>query len=216
MDEKQFRQLVNEYRASGELPESLTEEQKLAVIAEKRRVDTQSAYTKAQQRLKELELQNQKLEELLRTQAAPQIPVTEELEELKHTDPEAWRKKVDALEQDARRKLQETVTLAKEEAQRAAEIEKRKVVLDTFLTEHPDVKPEDFDNAPIRLQKKLEKGDISFEEFLSEAYLFAKTPKKIDTPPEPPKTPDLNKVGGTTGAIQTPLDSVQKYTTEIY
>ena len=66
---------------------------------EKRFKDTQAAYTKAQQKLKETEAKAKVLEELSKPRVELPKEVAEELDDLKYKDPDAWRLKLAALEQ---------------------------------------------------------------------------------------------------------------------
>jgi len=207
-----FEQSVNEAVKSikrGEdgkyvLPEGLSPEIRFAAIAEQRRRDTQSEYTKISQSKKALEVENS----ALKKKAIGNVKVSlteeqeEELDNLKFSDPEAWRVKVNKYEQEALAKYTEElnteITQISSEELKQSELERRKEVLKKFNQENPDSQLNDtvFENdIPPRISKRLETGEISFENFLQEAkdYLTAGKSVKRD---KLPNDPNLSKVGG--------------------
>lgn len=186
------------------LPDTLSPEVKFAAIAEQRRRDTQAEYTKISQSKKALEVENS----ALKKKAIGNIKITltedqqEELDDLKFSDPEAWRVKVNKYEQEAlikySQELDTEITQISSEELKQSELERRKDVLKEFNQANPDFQLNDtiFENdIPPRITKKLETGKISFEDFLHEAYSYLKTGKVIkrDTLPN---DPNLSKMGG--------------------
>lgn len=186
------------------LPEGLSAEVKYAAILEQRRRDTQSEFTKVAQTKKMLEAENS----ALKKKAVKDVKVdltaeqAEELEDLKFSDPEAWRKKMNKYEREAHAK--QTKELDDEIAQVSAdtlakdELERRKEILEEFNQEHTDFQLDDDviqNDIPPRITKRLETGQISFEAFLQEVYDYQKTGKVIKQDPTN-KDPNLSKVGG--------------------
>jgi DNA repair exonuclease SbcCD ATPase subunit len=175
------------------------EDLSVVVDWEKRFKDTQAAYTKAQQKLKEIEAKAKVLEELSKPRVELAKEEAEELEDLKYKDPDAWRAKLDALEREAsekhRAKLNEVTTAATQ----AAELERRTQILAEFSASHPDIELTDdviqYD-VPKRITNKLEKGEVTFEEFLNDVYTYLTTPKKVGTGNTTLGQPNLGRLGG--------------------
>lgn len=209
------------------LPDGLSEAEKFSAIAEKRRRDTQSSFTKAKQKEKQLEAEKAAL--LKRVAGKVTVTLTteqaEELEELKFSNPEAWRKKVNAYEALASTEQQKAIdeeltqvtssTLAKEELERRVE------VLTEFNLAHPDVELTDDiigNDIPPRIIKRLETGAVSFEAFLQECYDYTKTGKVIKQGDKPLTGPNLSKVGGNHNPDGNAVkkDAIKSYNNEIY
>jgi len=208
------------------LPDDLPEEVKFAATAEKRRRDTQSAYTKETQKTKALEAEKSTLLNKLNSSVKVELTTeqAEELEELKFSDPEAWRTRMNTYEAEARAKRTEEIdndlkqvsagTLEKEE------LEQRKQTLQEFQSAHPDFELTDAiiaNDIPPRISKKLETGAISFEAFLQECYDFVTTGKVVKQEPNP-KRPNMGKFGGGSSPDRnaTIEDSITTYKNEVY
>lgn len=188
--------------------------------AEKRRRDTQAAYTRGQQELKLLKAEKEALEHQL-SKLNLSVEQNEELEELKYKDPEAWRNKINQLEQEAVVAAQQKLAEVTAEARKRAELERRAQILQEYNAEHPEVPITDEVIAydiPPRITRKLESGDITFEEFLEEARAFLTTPKKVAAGDEPTDQPNLNKLGGRDTATPQAVneDVIASYQNEIY
>lgn len=208
------------------LPDNLSEEVKFAATLEKRRRDTQSSYSKLTNTLKAKEAENALLITEVVNDAVLELTQeqNDELEELKFSDPEAWRKKVNAYEADAKKKrstsINERVKQVAAQTLGAEEIERRKEVLVEFLGANPGFNLDDdviANDIPPRITRKLEKGDITFEQYLQECLDYTKTGKVI----KQEKTmdqPDLNKVGGGNKPSDNAVkeDIVKSYEKETY
>jgi chaperonin cofactor prefoldin len=172
--------------------------QKQIETIEKRRKDTQAAYTKARQEVAELRAQLKALQEQVKPQ--PDISPTEqkELDELKFADPDAWYRKMKQLEESAKQKLSESVSQLSQKEKAAMTME---LALEEWNRTNPDA-PITHDNLqydiPPRIMKQLEDGKLTFEEFLTKASEYLQKPKKVATDTEPPQQPSLGKVGGST------------------
>lgn len=173
---------------------------------EKRFKDTQSYATKQAQKASELLKTNAELQaelELFKAQAKPTVQLSEEeqsaLDDLKFSDPDAWRAQVNKLEIDAAEKQNSTINEVKSAAAIQVEIKERANILDEFQREHQDVEFTDellqFD-IPRRITDKLEHGQVTYKEFLHEVYNFVKSPKIIGTSNTTLDQPDLSKAGG--------------------
>lgn len=186
------------------VPEDVPVEIRHAAILEQRRRDTQSEYTRISQSKKALEAENKVLKNKVigdvKLELTPEQ--TEELENLKFEDPDAWRKKVNRYELEAIDKhtkaVNEEVTKFSSEELEKDELERRKTVLVEFNQANPDFQLNDDviqNDIPPRITKKLETGKVTFEEFLKEVYDYTKTGKVVKQE-ETPNQPNLSKMAG--------------------
>ena len=187
------------------VPEDLNDAEKFAVLAERRRRDTQAEYTKTSQKVKMLEAEKATLLKKV-TEETP-LKLTdvqaEELEDLKFSDPEAYRKKMNAYE---RVYLEERTSAINEELKQVStsslvqeELERRKEILADFTRDKPDFVINDdviSNDIPPRITKRMETGEISFEDFLNECYNYLKTGKVVRQENVPANQLNLSKVGG--------------------
>ena len=173
---------------------------------EKRFKDTQAFATKiAQEKAdKERELEELKAElSVLKTTAKPSLTidaqVQSELEDLKYSDPDAWRTRVNELETAANAEFNSKIVEAKQLSSQQLELQRRANVLAQFQTEHPDVELTDellHLDIPQRIVKELENGKVTYEEFLNNVYNYVKTPKVIGSITKTLEQPNLSKTGG--------------------
>ena len=157
-----------------------TPESTQTVDYEKRFKDTQAFATKiAQEKAdKERELEELKAElSVLKTTAKPSLTidpqVQSELEDLKYSDPDAWRTRVNELETKANVEFNSKIAEAKQLSSQQLELQRRANVLAQFQTEHPDVELTDellHLDIPQRIVKELENGKVTYEEFLNNVY----------------------------------------------
>jgi len=196
------KQLSKDDKGVWQFPADLDvpSEVKFAATIEKRRRDTESALGKTQQQLKAEGIVREELEK----QVAAQVQLTlsseeaEELDDLMTSDPEAWRKKMNTLEQKATTALQENLTTIKTEATQQTEQDRRAQVLEQFNAEHTDAPITDeslVNDIPPRIAKKLEKGEVTFEEFLAESYSFL-TAGKVVKDPKPTSVTNIGLAAG--------------------
>ena len=207
------KQLKENEKGVWELPSDLevSPEVRYAAMIEKRRRDTESALGKTRQQLKAEEVARKELEKRVKEQVKLSLTPeqAEELDDLMTNDPEAWRKKMNELEQQATSKLQEDLTAITSEATKQAELERRAQVLQQFNAEHSDAPITDEvlkNDIPPRIVNKLENGQISFEEFLAESYEFLTATKVIKTEP----TPSVTNIG-LAGGGDTPSKDAQEH-----
>lgn len=179
----------------------LDEATAFAVKTEKRRRDTQSAYSKAQQQLKVLSSANNQALELLEKEISVDLTTEEqtELEELKVANPEAWRQKVNGLDAKRKTKVESIRADITDKSAREVELATRQDQIKQYNLENPDHQLTDdvIDNdIPPRIVKKLEKGEITFEEFIEQSSSYLKKGKVINKGDEVDSEVDLSKAAG--------------------
>lgn len=218
-------QMTKDDKGNLQLPDGVEASEEVIYAAKlvKRQRDTQSAFTKNQQRLKALEAENEKLASSWESDAVSNLSNSEQarLEELKVQDPEAWRQEIANLEGEKRTKFQERRQAISEEANQVTELERRQMQLEQFNQDNPDVNITDEviqNDIPPRITKKLENGEIQFDEFLTEVATYLGKGKKINPGDKPPQEPDFNGARGSNAPSKeavTKQDS-NDYTQEIF
>ena len=191
------------------IPESTTTdtpESTQQVDYEKRFKDTQAFATKVAQEkadaireLNELKAELSVLKETAKPSLTIDAQTQSELEDLKYSDPDAWRTKVNELEQKANLEFNSKIAEAKQLSTQQLELQRRANVLAQFQTEHPDVEFTDellHLDIPQRIVKELENGKVTYEEFLNNVYNYVKAPKVIGSTNKTLEQPDLSKIGG--------------------
>jgi len=183
---------------------------------EKRFKDTQGAFTKSQQELKATQARLEVLEKLTTPEVELDEATKTELENLKFSDPDAWRTRLNTLEKEAHNKHKDTLTEAERLANQQTELVNRAQTLADFQASHPDLVINDdvikYD-VPPRITAKLESGEISFETYLNDVKDYLSQGKVIGDGNKTLKQPNLKDVGGddtpTDGAVQ--KDIVKDY-----
>jgi len=190
--------------------DATTQDTEQSVNWEKRFKDTQAAYTQSRQELVAVKAELEVLKKPVQLSAEEK----EALEDLKYTDPETWRKRVNDMDKEQEKALSE-------KRQELTELEQRQLAFEEFAHSHPDVVIDDdvlaYD-VPKRITNKLEKGEITFEAFLGEVYEYLKKPKAVGDINKTSSQPDLSKLGGNSAASAsaTAADIVQSYKNEVY
>ena len=222
--EEQVREVVKQMEVTEDgkvtFPKDveLSPEVKYAATLEHRRLSTQAAFTKGQQRLKALEAEKKLLEEKISSLSTKD---SKELDELKYEDPDEWYKQRRALESRTKEELQQQLSEVGTQAAREAELARRTQVLEDFNQSHPEFQLTDeviaYD-VPPRLTKQLEEGKVSFEDFLEQVYSYLSKPKKVGTNNSTLDQPDLGKLGGGDKPTKhtTSVDIVESYKKEIF
>lgn len=192
-----------------------------AAMAEKRRRDTQSAFSKSQTSLKALQAENNALAEMLNASSLISYEDKVELEELKQSDPEAWREKLNTLEAEQKAALETKRAEARTKGEKESELERRTRLLDEFNAANPNFALTDeviADELPPKYVKQLEKGEISFEDFLQKSAEFLGAPKVVQQPDSAPLIPSMSGAGGgqEAEAAATAKNSSASYAKEIY
>jgi len=223
----QVSTVISEVTRDGEgklvFPEGISEEAKYAATSEIRRRDTESALSKEKTGRKATETERDTYLDRLTDKVTLDLSSEqiEELNDLKQTDPDAWKAKLDEHEVEARNKLHDELDEISTDTIAANEEDRREGILETFLAANPALVLDDdaFENdLPPRITGKLERGEVSFEDFLVEAKEFLTKGAKIAGTEKIEKEPDLNKTGG--GSTADPdavkADIVTSYKDEIY
>ena len=192
-----------------------------AANAEKRRRDTQAEFTRVSQKAKKLEATNAQLSQVFEQELVQHMSPREaaELEELKFSDPDAWRNKLVMLEEANKGKVKEKLQQIEQEASGKTELELRVEQLQAFNEAHPGFELTDDlvqNDIPPRITKKLEKGEIGFADFLQECYDYINKGKVIDKGDTPPDIPNLGKAPGGSTPSQSKKDAGPSYIAEIY
>lgn len=133
--------------------------------------ELQAAYTKARQELAATKAKATALEKHIAS-ASIELPedVKAELEQLKYTDPETWRQRVNAIENQRAKDLDTEIS-------KQVEIQRRVELLAEYNQANPQYQINDYvaENVlPRGMVNKLERGEVSFESFLKEASNFLK------------------------------------------
>lgn len=181
---------------------------------EKRYKDTQSAYTKTRQELVELKAHVDVLKSQGMTPVQIDATLKEELEDLKYSNPEEWRRKMNQIETESHSKISSAVA---DKVREYSELEQRQAMLEAFKESHPGFELTD-DDVPPRIAKKLASGSIRFDEFLNEVYEYVTTPRVVGTPNKTLDQPDLGKAGGgATPSLYAEVQDITKsYKNEVY
>jgi len=220
--------LEKDDKGSWKLPEGteVDETTAFAVMAERRRRDTQAAYTGVSQKVKALEAEKATLRSKAIDEASLQLTpeLAEELDDLKFSNPEEWRKRMNVLETEHKTKRMNaideelkqvsTTTLVKNE------LEQREDILASFNASHSDypISQEVIDNdIPPRILKKLETGKVTFEQFLAECYEYAKTGKVVKQT-DAPEMPNIGRIPGGSKPDSKAVDKdiINSYKNETY
>lgn len=204
-------------------PDGLSEEVVYAANAEMRRRETQGSYTKSQQELRQKEAELKTVKTF--SKPIPKVELTveqrEELDDLKINNPDAWRTKMNTLENDAILKAEKEHAENLNEALTANELERRKGIFETFQKNNPEVIINDdviTNDVPPRYKQRLETGEITFEQFLENVKTYLSQGKVIQKDNLEKGQPNLTDVGGgaNPGAKSIELDDVSQYEAEVY
>lgn len=190
----EFRDTVNELVGKMEqgddgkwaLPEEvakdLDEPTLFAVTAERRVRDTQSSYTKSRQELKQQQAIAESLQEkILNSDISLTKEQKFELNELKKSNPDKWRAKLNEYEEQGKASIASELDEIRANSANKGELEVRKEQMAAW-SESTGIKLDDdviANDLPPRFIKKLEAGECTFEEFLEEVGEFIQTPKVI-------------------------------------
>lgn len=219
--------MVEDENGKWEIPKDKLKDVPEAIVyaakAEKRFRDTQSSFTKSRQRVKELETVNDNLTEHVIKNATMHLTdqEREELDDLRTSNPEAWREKLNEHEQKAKELQNQKIEEFKNKGKKASEGEMRAAAYQAF-TERTGIELSDdviHNQLPASFMKNTEDGKWTFDKFLEEAEKFLKPPTKVkgaDDKPENDK--DLSKMpGGSEPSDRAQEgDAIQSYTNEVY
>lgn len=191
-------------------------------IEQKRRKDTQAAFTKSQQALKQREAENRLLQEKAKQALMTVDPETaKRLDELKYADPEAWRAEMNNIEAKKTAEFNDQLTAEGRKAAWENELDRRAQVLKDFNASHPGFSLNDeiiANDVPKRIFARLEKGEVDFETFLVESHEFLTGKKVVHAGDSVLNQPNLNSVGGggKPSDSSTEKDIMKSYKDEVY
>ncbi|RLA58964.1 MAG: hypothetical protein DRQ78_11205, partial [Epsilonproteobacteria bacterium] len=159
--------------------------------SEKRRKDAQSTLTPVQQENAELRAENATL------RTTPQVDVVEQerLDDLKYSDPDAWRREVNQAEIAQQQVYKESVQTKKEEIMANMSNEEIARRANAFFADKPEIDPKVVIGAmPKQLQTLLDDGTVTLEEALQKGIdlVNGATVKSVLTT----TTPNLGTVAG--------------------
>lgn len=195
-------QMTQDEKGNWQLPEGVEDEVLVtAVNLERRRRDTQSAYTKVAQENARLKAEAEQLAKGWQNDFASQLSpeVQAELEELKVTDPDAWRAKLNTLEQERTQKFNSTREEIRTKAQHESEADYRTRAMAEFSEKNPGIVLNDeviANDVPPRYLKELEAGTITFGAFLDKCAEFIGKPRVLKQEEQAKGGIDLGKVPG--------------------
>lgn len=172
-----------------------------AINAERRRRDTQSAFTRTAQENAQLKAEAEQLAAGWKKDFVNSLPIETqaELEELKITDPDKWRVRLQELEQQRGAQFQENLSAIKTKAVGESEKEYRQRAFTEFSEANPDLQLTDdvikYD-IPPRITMQLDKGDITFGEYLAKAAEYLRKGRIMPPKEGEPGEIDLSKAPG--------------------
>lgn len=192
-----------------------------AAKIEKRRRDTFAEMQRDKAKIKTLEVENEEMLKQWEEDAIKNLDAGEkaELDELKASDPDAWRAKIDEVQDNARKKFLDRTTNIKSKAKQETELDRRKRLVEEYNDANPDALLTDDvieNDVPPRITRKLAEGKITFEEFLAEAGEFLGKGKVVDPGAQAPVVPNMSKAGGSSKpenrAVEADIQQVYKKT----
>lgn len=194
-----------------------------AAKMEKRFRDTQSGYTKSRQRLKELETVNTELTEHMIKNATMHLTdeEREELDDLRTSNPEGWREKLNDHEQKAKELQNQKIEEFQNKGKKASESEMRTAAYQEF-TERTGIELSDDviqNQLPAIYTKNITEGKWTFDKFLGEAEKFLKLPAKVKGSDDTPTNDkDLSKLPGGKEPSDDAIEgsAIQSYQSETY
>lgn len=170
-------------KSGEELPEDTDPAIVLLAKQKKMTRDTQSAYTKTNQKLISEKARSSKLmQHAMEVKPVLTVAQQEELDELKYSDPDAYIEKKTAYDTVARQAKETTINQELQAQTKEEILEHRKAILKQFKdTTGIDI-TEDvmLNDVPPRITQELEEGKISFEEYLAKAGRFLESDKVVD------------------------------------
>lgn len=217
--------VLNEAKNVWELPEGVEASEQVLYTAtvERRRRDAQSSRSKLNNELQVTKAENSVLRDKVTGDARVELSDEQEaeLQELKVSDPDAWRVQMNKLEQEASTKRQEELKGISNSASQVGELERRKDVLAIFQDENPELKITDdtiANDVPPRIAKQLEEGKISFEVFLGQVKEYMTNGKVLDTGDDLENQASLSSVGGRQTASDEAVEGsiVESYEQDTY
>lgn len=171
---------------------------KVAIGNEKKFRDSQSNVAKTNQENLALKSENEALLARLGTQVSITPEQTEELNDLRHTDVDAYYAKRQEFEGQAQQGHTDFTTETRQQSAYEVESVRRDAVLADFNANR-EIKITDElvqTEIPPRVYKQLESGEVTFEQFLVNVATFVDTPKTVHAEAPIKNVADLGTVAG--------------------
>ena len=195
-------QMTQDEAGNMVLPDvKMSEEVKFAATLEKRRRDTQASLTREKQNNKVHKAEADSLAEGWEKAAVLELSTEQaaELEELKNSDPEAWRAKLNDIEQANAAKFKETRVAIASKAKQESELDRRTRQMAEFNEKNPTISITDefiAAEVPPKYLKQLEAGTIDFDDFLTACAKYANKGKVLEPGSKATDVPNFSKTGG--------------------
>ena len=163
---------------------------------EKRFKDTQAAFTKSRQELAATKAELQAAKEM--QQFTMPADVKARLDELKFSDPDAWRVEMNAFEQSKTAKFNEISATNTQAILSELNQEDRVQTLKEFNSLHGVEITESLlqNEIPNRIHNELNSGTIDYATYLAKCVDSMRTPKVIAGTQEVLGQPNIGKIGG--------------------
>ena len=188
--------VIDSHQNSGESTENIQTQQEQTIDWEKRFKDTQAAFTKSRQELAATKAELQAAKEM--QQFAMPADVKARLDELKFSDPDAWRVEMNAFEQSKTAKFNEINATNTQAILSELNQEDRVQTLKEFNSLHGVEITESLlqNEIPNRIHNELNSGAIDYATYLAKCVEYLKTPKVIAGTQEVLGQPNIGKIGG--------------------
>ena len=188
--------VIDSHQNSGESTENIQTQQEQTIDWEKRFKDTQAAFTKSRQELAATKAELLAAKEM--QQFTMPADVKARLDELKFSDPDAWRDELNAFEQSKTKKFEEAYTANTEAILSELNQADRVQTLQEFNSLHGVEITESLlqNEIPNRIHNELNSGTIDYATYLAKCVEYLKTPKVIAGTQEVLGQPNIGKIGG--------------------
>ena len=188
--------VIDSHQNSGESTTNTTTQQEQTIDWEKRFKDTQAAFTKSRQELAATKAELLAAKEM--QQFTMPADVKARLDELKFSDPDAWRVEMNAFEQSKTAKFNELHANNTQAILSELNQEDRVQTLKEFNSLHGVEITESLlqNEIPNRIHNELNSGAIDYATYLAKCVEYLKTPKVIAGTQEVLGQPNIGKIGG--------------------
>lgn len=188
--------VIDSHQNSGESTTNTTTQQEQTIDWEKRFKDTQAAFTKSRQELAATKAELQAVKEM--QQFTMPADVKARLDELKFSDPDAWRVEMNAFEQSKTAKFNEISANNTQAILSELNQEDRVQTLKEFNSLHGVEITESLlqNEIPNRIHNELNSGAIDYSTYLAKCVEYLRTPKVIAGTQEVLGQPNIGKIGG--------------------
>ena len=188
--------VIDSHQNSGESTTNTTTQQEQTIDWEKRFKDTQAAFTKSRQELAATKAELLAAKEM--QQFTMPADVKARLDELKFSDPDAWREELNAFEQSKTKKFEEAYTANTEAILSELNQADRVQTLQEFNSLHGVEITESLlqNEIPNRIHNELNSGTIDYATYLAKCVEYMRTPKVIAGTQEVLGQPNIGKIGG--------------------